>query len=158
MGAQRRNPFRGFLDVWGEMHRMREEWDEPATESQRRGHASAWAPTTDIFARGEDMVIRCALPGVRREDIDVSLSGGVLTISGERKLPQSDAESPFYISEWGYGTFRRSIRVPENIEDEDIEAALSEGSLEIVIVGGAGAPGPRRISIGDLYDSREPGA
>src|SRR3712207_3801025 len=78
-----RNPFRGLMDHMSEMTRMREyaEGGGLAAEDQRRTHATAWVPTTDIFARGDDLIIRCELAGVHQDDIDISLSNGVLTIS-----------------------------------------------------------------------------
>src|SRR3712207_4453662 len=82
-----RNPFRGLIDHMSEMARMREyaEGGGQAHEDQRRTHATAWVPTTDIFAKGDDLVIRCELAGVRQDDIDISLVNGVLSVSGERR-------------------------------------------------------------------------
>ena len=80
-----RNPFRGLMDHMSEMARMREYAEGGGQEDQRRTHATAWIPTTDIFARGDDLVIRCELPGVSRDDIDISLVNGVLSVSGERR-------------------------------------------------------------------------
>ena len=71
MGRARTNPFRGIVDVMSEMNRMRElgrTGYETGQEDQRRTHATAWVPSTDIFARGRDLVIRISLgrePGGR---------------------------------------------------------------------------------------------
>src|SRR3712207_8000800 len=65
------NPFRGILDHMSEMARMREYAEGGGQEDQRRTHATAWVPTTDIFAKGDDLVIRCELAGVRQDDIDI---------------------------------------------------------------------------------------
>src|SRR3712207_7474023 len=75
------NPFRGILDHMSEMARMREYAEGGGQEEGPRTHATAWVPTTDIFARGDDLIIRCELAGVHQDDIDISLSNGVLTIS-----------------------------------------------------------------------------
>ena len=83
-------------------------------EDQRRTHATAWIPTADIFAKGEDLVIRCELAGVEQEDVEVSLSGGVLTIDGERKGEPEDVS--YYARERYYGHFRRSMNLPEGID------------------------------------------
>lgn len=142
------------MDIWSEMHRMREQWDEPSSspEAYVRSHASAWAPVTDIFTRGEDMVIQCDLPGVEREDIDISFSGGILTISGERKLPADKQQASFYVSERNYGAFRRSLTVPEDVDSDEVKAAFSDGLLEVVLTGGARTPGPRSISVSESLD------
>ena len=152
MSRTRRNPFRGFLDHISEMNRMRERWMtgyETGQEDQQRTHATAWAPTTDIFARGEDLVIRCELAGVRQEDIDLEFSVGTLVISGERRSDLSEEEVSFYTRERSYGHFRRSMSLPEGIDQSRIDARFEDGMLEVTIQGGATAePAPHRIRIG----------
>ena len=61
-----RNPFRGLMDHMSEMARMREYAEGGGQEDQRRTHATAWVPTADIFAKGDDLVIRCELAGVEQ--------------------------------------------------------------------------------------------
>jgi HSP20 family protein len=112
MGGKRRNPFRGIVDVMGEMNRMRElgrTGYETGQEDRERTHATAWIPTTDIFARGGDLVIRVSLAGVSRKDVDITFSDGVLTVSGERKSDLAEEEVSFYVRERYYGAFRRNI-------------------------------------------------
>ena len=144
-----RNPFRGLMDHMSEMTRMREyaEGGGPSAEDQRRTHATAWIPTTDIFARGDDLVIRCELPGVSRDDIDVSLSNGVLTISGERTSGLNEQELTYYTRERYFGHFRRSISLPDGVEGSKVSADFEDGLLEISIEGGANLPEPQRIYI-----------
>lgn len=146
MGRERRrNPFRGLVDHMSEMSRMRE-YFETGQEERRRTHATAWVPTTDIFAEGDDLVIRCELAGVHREDIDIELTGDTLTISGERRSELSE-EVHFYTRERSFGHFRRSMNLPEGIDD-DISASFEDGMLQVTVRGGAGAaPEPRRIDI-----------
>src|ERR687894_2821518 len=94
-----RNPFRGVMDTMSEMARMREYAEGGgAQEEGRRTHATAWVPTTDIFAQGDDLVIRCELAGVDRDDIDIELIGDTLTITGERRSELSE-EVRFYTRE-----------------------------------------------------------
>jgi HSP20 family protein len=147
MGRERRrNPFRGLVDHMSEMSRMRE-YFETGQEERRRTHATAWVPTTDIFAEGVDLVIRCELAGVNREDIDIELTGDTLTISGERRSELSE-EVHFYTRERSFGHFRRSMNLPEGIDDDDISASFEDGMLQVTVRGGAGAaPEPRRIDI-----------
>ena len=147
MGRERRrNPFRGLVDHMSEMSRMRE-YFETGQEERRRTHATAWVPTTDIFAEGDDLVIRCELAGVHREDIDIELTGDTLTISGERRSELSE-EVHFYTRERSFGHFRRSMNLPEGIDDDDISASFEDGMLQVTVRGSAGAaPEPRRIDI-----------
>src|ERR671916_57735 len=119
--SERGNPFRGFVDSISEWNRMREYGmygPDPGQEEQRRTHANAWIPTADIFARGDDLVIRCELAGVREEDVEVSLSGGVLTIDGQRKGEPEDVS--YYARERYYGHFRRTMNLPEGIDGSRI--------------------------------------
>lgn len=152
MGARRRwNPFWGLVDHMSEMNRMREfaegVWSG-SQEAQQRTHATAWVPTTDIYASGEDLVIRCELAGVNSEDVEISLSGGLLTVSGERRNDPSEQQVIFYTRESSYGIFRRTFTLPESVDDEDVSARFENGMLEVIVHGGAAAaPEPRRIEI-----------
>jgi HSP20 family protein len=140
-----RNPFRGLMDHMSEMSRMREYAEGGGTEDHRRTHATAWVPTADIFARDGDLVIRCELAGVAREDVEVSLSGGVLTIDGERRGEPEDAS--YYSRERNYGRFRRSMNLPEGIRGDRISADFENGLLEVTVTGGADQDEPEQISI-----------
>ena len=130
-----------------EMTRMREYAEGGGgAEDQRRTHATAWIPTADIFAKGQDLVIRCELAGVEREDLEVSLAGGVLTIDGERKGEPEDVS--YYSRERYYGRFRRTMTLPEGVEGDRITADFENGLLEVTVKGAADYPEPERIRIG----------
>lgn len=149
---RKKNPFRGFIDTISESNRMQQRWmtGEGVQEDERRTHATAWVPTTDIFARQSDLVIRCELAGVDEKDIEITVSGGMLVISGERKNDTNDEDVGYYVRERSYGTFRRSMTLPEGIEENQISASFKNGMLEIIIKGGAAITEPRRIHIGKI--------
>ncbi len=149
MSVTRRNPFRGLVDTISEMNRTRERWmtGQETGEDRQRTHMSAWVPTTDILASNEDLVIRVELAGVRPGDVDVALSSGVLTISGERRSDLDDEEVSYYVRERFYGVFRRTITLPEGIDESKISASFNNGMLQISVQGGAAAAEPRRIHI-----------
>ena len=144
-----RNPFRGLVDTMSEVARMREyaEGGGQTQEDQRRTHATAWVPTTDIFAKGDDLVIRCELAGVHQDDIDVTLADGVLTVSGERRSEMGDEELTFYTRERSFGHFRRIINLPDGVDGGKMDAGFEDGLLEIRLEGGANLPEPQRIRI-----------
>ncbi|HSK85600.1 MAG TPA: Hsp20/alpha crystallin family protein [Rubrobacter sp.] len=154
MGSTRRNPFRGLVDTIGEMNRTRERWmtAQETEEDRQRTHMSAWVPTTDIFARGEDLVIRVELAGVMPGDVDVALSNGVLTICGERVSELDDEEVSYYVRERFYGIFRRTITLPEGIDESKISAAFKNGMLQIAVQGGAAEAELKRIQVRDESD------
>lgn len=126
---------------------MREHWMtgyDPSPEE--RTHANAWVPVTDIYAVGEDLIIRCELAGVIREDLEITLSNGVLTISGERRdRPEHVA---YYTHERHYGHFRRSMTLPEGVGEDALNATYQNGMLEVVVRGGAAPQKPSQIEIG----------
>jgi len=133
--------FRGFLDIVSEMNRMQHQWMLRSDEAggQDREHATAWVPTTDIFAKGKDLIIRCELPGMRREDVEVTVHSGVLTITGERRSDLGVGAVTFHTRERVSGVFRRSMILPEGFDQSHIKATVQNGLLEIVVQGAAGA-------------------
>jgi HSP20 family protein len=150
MSERQTDPFRGFLDMTSEMNRMRQigmYGYEAGQEERERTHATAWVPTTDIFARGEDLVIRVELAGVDRDDIELTLNDNVLTVSGERRRELDEEEVSFYVSERYYGAFRRSMTLPSGIDEGRISADFDNGLMEITVRGGATVVQPRRIEI-----------
>ncbi|MDT0301449.1 Hsp20/alpha crystallin family protein [Streptomonospora wellingtoniae] len=145
---KRTNPFRGVLDMMSEMNRISDTMSNLETSSATatpRGFSDAWSPPTDIFARGEDLYIRCELAGVYSEDVEVSFSHGLLTIAGERK--RDDTDVIYYASERYLGNFRREITLPEGTADEDISADFDDGLLTVRVAGAANAEGPSRIQV-----------
>jgi HSP20 family protein len=148
-----RNPFEGVTDFFSELNRMRQigtQGREHGQEERQRTHASAWVPATDIFARDDDLVIRIEVAGLRPEDVDVTFSEGVLTVSGTRRTELgAGGEDSFYIRERFYGAFRRAITLPKDTDESQISAAFYNGLLEITVQGGARAGEPKRIPIRD---------
>ena len=149
-----RNPFEGVTDFFTELSRMRDvgtHGREPAHEERKRTHASAWVPTTDIFAQGDDLVIRVELAGVDPTDIELRFANGVLTVSGDRspEFRNGGDEPTFYVRERFYGTFRRSITLPEGTKPEQIQAAFNDGLVEIVIAGAVKQADSTRIELRD---------
>jgi len=147
-------PFRGFLDMMSEMERMRNlgrTGVESREQTSARTHATAWVPTTDVFARGQDLVIAAEIAGVAPEEIDISVSEGVLTISGERQRePDDEAVTP-YVRERYYGHFRRSMVLPDGVDERRIGASFNNGVVRITVREAVDAtvPTPHRIPIAE---------
>ncbi|RNL82714.1 Hsp20/alpha crystallin family protein [Halostreptopolyspora alba] len=132
--------------MMSEMNRISDSMSNLETGApQTRGYSDAWSPTTDIFARGDDLIIRSELPGVLPEDCEVSFSHGYLTIAGERR--QDDSEVIYYASERFRGAFRREITLPEGVNEEDIEANFDDGLLEVRVKDAAESNGPTQITV-----------
>ncbi len=93
----------------------------------------AWVPPVDIFERGDDLVIRAELPGLRREDIEVRVENGSLVLRGERRRDEDIDEANAYRLERIYGTFTRSFALPRTVDTAKIQATYRDGVLEVVI-------------------------
>lgn len=148
------NPFRGFVDLMSEMNRAQAQWmlRGKSAAGQAVSGAGAYVPPTDIFAVGKDLVVRCEVPGVRKDEVSVSVSNGMLTISGYRDSELDEGQVTYYTRERVYGAFRRSMLLPEGVDESDVEAAFRNGLLEITVHGGAAAR-PKQINIAGEDDS-----
>lgn len=149
MTDKKGRPFRELFDYFAEMQRMREYARHPGEAAGTPpAHDTAWVPTTDIFASGEDLVIRCELAGVEPDDVEISLSRGVLLIWGDRNpAPNQSNQVSYYVHERRFGAFRRHITLPERVTHDDLHASLENGLLEIVVANGAAADDGERIQV-----------
>jgi HSP20 family protein len=94
-----------------------------------------------------DVLVRAELPGVKPDDVEITLSRGVLTISGQRKAEQEQQGQGYYVRERRYGSFRRSLVLPEGIDESKINARYEDGVLEVRITGAAAVQEPKKIQI-----------
>lgn len=143
------SPIKGFFDARTELGRRFEELFGGLTRRSERtdGWSAEWTPAIDAFSRGGDLVIRAELAGVKPEDVDITLANGVLTISGERKVEHESKGDGYYVRERRYGRFRRSVTLPEGVEEDRVHARFGDGVLEVTIEGAVAAIEPKRIRI-----------
>lgn len=144
------SPFRGFMDVQGEVNRMFDEMFGSLARSRGRQQVEApsrWAPSLDVLQENGDVVVRAELPGVRLEDVDITFQNGVLTISGERKAEEEKQGTGYYVRERRYGSFQRSMTLPEGVDESKINARFQDGVLEVRVEGAAAVQEPKRIQI-----------
>ena len=143
-------PYRGFYDMQSEMNRMFDEvfGDAARRSGRQQGEApTRWAPALDALQEDGDIVVRAELPGVKPDDVDITLHNGVLTISGERRAEQQREGSGYYVRERRYGSFRRSMTLPQGVDESSISARFDGGVLEVRVSGAAAVQEPRRIQI-----------
>jgi len=91
------------------------------------------SPSMDIFTEGDDVVVKAELPGMKKEDIDVSLTEDTITISGEKKKEEKIEKKDYYSLERSYGSFKRSFSLPAEVQTEKASANIKDGVLEIRI-------------------------
>ena len=135
---------------------MLNRWD-PFTEIARlqdqvfrgftpRADATQVAPPVDIYEEKDAIVVHVELPGVKPEDVKVSVENDVLTVSGTRKLANAEKKDGYHRVERWYGGFTRSFALPKTIDGDKVEAGLDAGVLTVRIPKRT-APEPRRIEV-----------
>ena len=115
-------------------------------QPQGSDRATAWAPALDISERKDAYLVTVELSGVEADDLEITLEDGLLTIQGERHFAHDSSEQQFHRVERRYGTFRRSITLPAQVQAEQIEASFDNGLLQIVVPKMEEAT-PKRIQI-----------
>ena len=146
------SPFRGrgFYDMQSEMNRMFDEvfGNLSRVAGRQQGEQPMqWAPALDVLHEDGDVLVRAELPGVKQEDVEVTFHNGVLTISGERRAEQEKEGAGYYVRERRYGSFRRSMQLPQGTDEGGIKARFQDGVLEVRVAGAAAVQEPRRIQI-----------
>jgi len=101
----------------------------------------------DIYSRGDDMHVRLELPGIKAEDVDITLAEHTLTITGERHEEKEVEEGDYYRHERSFGSFERTLPVPEKVGEKDISATFEDGVLEVVIKGAVATVPARHIEV-----------
>jgi HSP20 family protein len=91
------------------------------------------SPSMDIFTEGDDVVVKGELPGMKKEDINVSLTKDTISISGEKKKEEKVEKKDYYSLERSYGSFKRLFSLPAEVQTEKASAKFKDGVLEIRI-------------------------
>jgi len=126
-------------DPFGEMLRMQRDMDRIYSRmgvAEGRGGGEleqAWMPKIDIKQSGTDMRVHAELPGIKPQDVDIEVTEGVLTIKGERRMEQEKQDEGWLVRESSYGSFQRSIALPESVDPASITADFRDGVLEMVV-------------------------
>ena len=97
------------------------------------GRAEMWYPSVDMFEKEAALVIKAELPGLSKDDIDVNIEDGKLTLSGERRSESEIEKDKFYRRERTYGKFVRTFALPADIDPDKIVAEFKDGVLKIEI-------------------------
>ena len=106
-----------------------------------------WVPAIDLSEREGQLVLRADLPGMDRDDVDVQVKDGVLTVSGERKYENESKGEGYHRVERSFGRFSRSLRLPRGVDASAVSASFDRGVLEIRIPKPEQRK-PRKIAIG----------
>ena len=107
----------------------------------------AWAPQLEVFERQGDLVIRADLPGMKKDDVRVEIDNDMLTIEGERRYEHEDTSAGIFHSERSYGSFQRSVQLPQGVNPESVKASFENGVLEITMPAPQSRPTARNIEV-----------
>ena len=102
-------------------------WNGQWTTSGTR----AFTPRVDLKNLEKEVVLRADLPGIEKEDLDISVTHEVVTIKGERKVEETDENECYYCQESTYGAFERIVPLPEEVSSEEANATLKNGVLTL---------------------------
>jgi HSP20 family protein len=129
MNIVRYDPFRELRGLQSEMNRvfggLVPAWDN------EEGLNASWNPRVNIFENKEQLVLEAELPGMTRDDFDLSIENNVVTLKGERRFEKKDEGDNYHRIERAYGSFTRSFTLPSTVSAEGVKAEFNNGVLNV---------------------------
>jgi HSP20 family protein len=144
MALVRWDPIRELDSLQGDMNRLFDRFFEGRAPN---GTSSRWIPAMDLVETDDHLVLRGDLPGMTEDDVDIEIKDNVLTVSGERKSESEQRGEGYHRVERAFGSFSRSLTLPQGVDAERVEAKFENGVLEVRIPKPAEAK-PTRVQIG----------
>jgi HSP20 family protein len=139
-------PFRDLAPLQERMNRIFDEFFANAGSGNGDLQLSSFSPATDIYEDDEYVTFTLEVPGVSEKDINITLEGNTLTVTGERKLKKEDKRERFHRVERFYGTFSRSFTLPNTVDPNSIQASYENGVLQLQMTKRAEAK-PKQIKV-----------
>ena len=149
MTIVRWEPFRELSTLQNEMNRLfNTVFDTPSGGGGNGGSTlRRWMPAMDLVENDDNFVLRADLPGLSEDDVKLEFEDGTLTVSGERKAEHEAKNEGYYRVERAFGSFSRSLTLPQGVDPEAVTASFDRGVLEVRIPKPEERK-PRRIEIG----------
>jgi HSP20 family protein len=145
MALVRWEPVRELNTIQGEINRLFNSFfDTPVNAGE--GVGRRWLPAMDLVEADDHYVLRADLPGLSEADVNIEVEDDVLTVSGERKAEHEQRGEGYHRLERSYGSFSRSLTLPEGVDPEAVQATFDRGVLEVRIPKPEQKK-PRRVSI-----------
>ena len=158
MSITRYDPFRDLRSLQDEVNRLFST-NLPRSFADEGIARGAWMPNVDIYENKDQLVLEAELPGMNREDFELTIENNVLTLRGERRFEKKDEADNYHRVERAYGSFTRSFTLPQTVSSENATAEYKNGVLRVVLAKreevkarrievageGAGATSPRTI-------------
>jgi HSP20 family protein len=121
-----RSPFEAVNRLQDEVQRL---FDAPADFGTQ--FFNVWAPALDVYEDKENIVVKLEVPGMKKEDFEIGLHGGVLSIAGERHLEEKRQKAAGYRTERFEGRFQRSVTLPKAVQTDKVKASYKDGILTV---------------------------
>lgn len=120
-------------DFRRDINRLFDEWpfDHGMLHTKSREEGTNWSPDAEVIEKDDFFVVKVEVPGIAKEDIDVTLTNSVLTIQGERRSEKEHKDERVHVRERVYGRFLRRFTIPDEVDAEKIIAKMQDGVLEI---------------------------
>jgi len=140
------------LSTWGPLNRLLSLQDDLnrlfdlSAPTRDTGLFSGWSPALDLYDEKDEFVVQVELPGMKKEDIAISLQEGVLSVSGERRHEKEGKEGQTFRSERYFGKFQRSISLPATVNSSGVKASYKDGILTVELPKSEEAR-PRQIEV-----------
>jgi len=133
MALIRWEPAAELNTIQNEMNRLFNNFFDQPAGTRDSTHSRRWMPAMDLIETKEHYVLRADLPGLSDEDVDVKLEDNVLTISGERTAQHPQDAQGYYRIERAFGSFARSLTLPDGVNPDAVQGHFDRGVLEIMI-------------------------
>ncbi len=128
-----RNPFWEFEKLHRDMSRIFDPIVSGETDQDVSLWAGSWSPAVDVLDQKDAIVVKADLPGLSKEDIDVTIENNVLAIRGEKKHEEKHKDGDVIRSERYYGSFHRAFTLPSSVDPQKVQAKFQDGVLELEI-------------------------
>jgi HSP20 family protein len=140
------DPFKELEDMSSRLNRIFGRLPVRAGADNEMLAVADWVPSVDISETDAAYLIKGEIPGVKKEDVKVSLQDGMLTIQGERRQEKEEKDKKFHRVECSYGSFTRSFRVPDDADEAAVSAEFKDGMLNVTLPKSAKAK-PKSIEV-----------
>lgn len=129
------SPLKELEEMRKDMDRLFEDFFAPITKRRRwlRPEVGVVVPNIEMYDRKNEIVVKAELPGVTKEDIDLTITKDSLTLKGEVKKEEEVKEEDYYACERSYGSFTRTIALPVEVDSEKAKASFKNGVLEVIL-------------------------
>lgn len=125
MAIVRWDPFRDLTQMQSQLTRLMDQfWG---------GREESWLPAVDVFDRADAVVLKAELPGIDPDQVHIEVEDNVLTLKGERKFEEKVEDERYYRVERRYGSFQRSLALPQGAKTDEIKATYQDGILTVTV-------------------------